>query len=361
MATTDLAATGGYSFSAESLLDFAGNTELEVNTGFAIYGDCEIKSIFPTQLVADGDIGFYAPATIASILPTAVHFVAGGSLSFEGISIIDSVLPSSLVTALVAAGSMSLSSKGAIGDGTRIVGQTDFVGTGEYRIFSDTVLDAIAPSARETALAASGGLSFGCACVLDSPAAAVTALAGTVFYMLGGQATSGVILPSVTHLVATGGYILESYGMELEEAIFEAWVLNGQAFEPSIFSAFKFNSFAHRGAQSFAAGEEGIYLLGGDDDDGEAFHTGARIGPVNFGADREKRLRGIQMGNCGPDTKVMVMADGGEGGKGIFTPDIDSNRVVVSRDIQGREFTIDIQDFLELNHLETTVLRLARR
>ena len=67
------------------------------------------------------------------------------------------------------------------------------------------------------------------------------------------------------------------------------------------------------------------------------------------------------MGNCGSETVVKVMADNGDGGEGIFTPDIDDNRVVVSRDIQGREFTIDIQDFQELSQFEATVLKLARR
>jgi hypothetical protein len=35
--------------------------------------------------------------------------------------------------------------------------------------------------------------------------------------------------------------------------------------------------------------------------------------------------------------------------------------VVVSRNIQGRTFEIDIMEFVELSHLEISPLRLARR
>jgi len=40
---------------------------------------------------------------------------------------------------------------------------------------------------------------------------------------------------------------------------------------------------------------------------------------------------------------------------------LDDNRVVVSRDIQGREFTVNSMDFEELSHCEIVPLRLARR
>jgi hypothetical protein len=135
-------------------------------------------------------------------------------------------------------------------------------------------------------------------------------------------------------------------------------VLSGQAFEPSIFSGFNFNSFAVLRGQAYAAGENGIYLLGGDHDAGEAINTGARIGPVNFGGAGTKRIRGVVFGQGGPSTRVRVRTDEAEG---VFAPDRDTDRVTVSRDLQANEFTVDILNFDELSHLEITPLRLARR
>jgi hypothetical protein len=177
------------------------------------------------------------------------------------------------------------------------------------------------------------------------------------FFALGGAGLCTGKMPLSTHIVTgEGGFVLA--GPTLAE-VFEAWVLSGQAFEPSVFSGFNFNSFAVHHGEAYAAGEDGVYLLGADHDAGETIHTGARIGPVNFGADREKRIRGIQYGQGGKNTRVRVQVKDGK--TGIFEPKRDENRVVVSRDIQGREFTIDIMDFEELSHCEIVPLMLARR
>lgn len=364
---TALAASGSMRISGTSVLgsstisedatELVADTTSPGATCMVIAGESAINSVLPTQFLAEGYIGISAPGAIDSVLPTITALAAAGAFSLSAPSSLESVLPTSLVTALAAYGSMILSSKCQIGDETDLgASWTDFIAAGGYRLSGIGSLGVVAPANLVTALAAAGGFAFGGSGALDSPAITVHEFAGTISYLLGGTPAAGVIYPSVTALVACGGYILGSPG-ELP-GVFEAWVLSGQAFEPSIFSAFSFNSFAQRGAQTFAAGEEGIFLLGGDDDDGEVFHTGARIGPVNFGADRDKRMRGIQLGNCGADTKVRVATEDKEG---VFTPDRDTNRVVVSRDIQGREFTIDLMDFQELSQFEATVLMLARR
>jgi hypothetical protein len=362
---TALAASGsmrlyGTSALGSSTIAAEDTTALAVDTGdhatcMIFSGASAINSVAPAQFVGDGYIGFTAPGIINSILPSITALTAIGSFSLSAESEIESA---GLVTALAASGSISLSSRGEIASQQTRPGLTAFVSIGCYRLSGESAIYAPSPAERITALVATGGFELGRSCAIDTPVATVHAFAGVISYLLGGQPSSAVVSPLITALVAAGGYVLGSPGVDPEETVFEAWVLNGQSFEPSIFSAFRFNSFAQRGAQTFAAGEDGIYLLGGGDDDGEAFHTGARIGPANFGSDREKRMRGIQLGDCGPDTKVRVASDMGDR---VFTPDIDSNRVVVSRDIQGREFVIDIQDFQELSHFEAMVLKLARR
>jgi hypothetical protein len=361
---TDFAATGSFQLSGtikiydpvDLVTDLAADTTV-YGACLTISGESAINSVLPTQFLAKGCIEISAPGVIDSVLPTVTALAATGAFSLSAPSSLESVSPPSLVTDFAAYGNMSLSSNCQIGDETDLgASRIDFFATGSYRLSGIGSLATVAPANLVTALVATGGFTFGGSGALDSPAPTVHAFAGTISYRLGGTSVAGIIYPSVTALVACGGYILGSPG-ELP-GVFEAWVLSGQAFEPSIFSAFNFNSFAQRGAQTFAAGEEGIFLLGGDDDDGEVFHTGARIGPVNFGADRDKRMRGIQLGNCGADTKVRVATEDKEG---VFTPDRDTNRVVVSRDIQGREFTIDLMDFQELSQFEATVLMLARR
>jgi|WetSurMetagenome_2_1015567.scaffolds.fasta_scaffold04877_4 hypothetical protein len=364
---TEFAAVGSMRLSGVGILDspttaataLVADTTSAFATDMVLCGESEINSVLPIQFVGAGYFGLSGPCVIDSIIPSVTRLIAAGSFALSALSAIDSPSPVAMVTALATQGHLSLSSKCLFGGVEQLVAkQTDFVATGGYRLSGTIALGTIQPAGKTTALAAMGSFSLGGECTLDSPIATVHAFAGVISYLLGGQPSSAVVSPLITALVAAGGYVLGSPGVDTEETVFEAWVLNGQSFEPSIFSAFRFNSFAQRGTQTLAAGEDGIYLLGGDDDDGEAFHTGARIGPVNFGSDREKRLRGIQMGDCGPDTKVRASSDMGDR---VFTPDIDSNRVVVSRDIQGREFTIDIQDFQELSHLEITPLKLARR
>jgi hypothetical protein len=189
------------------------------------------------------------------------------------------------------------------------------------------------------------------------PGTTVIVSDGAIFAIGGaGLATSRFPPIAVITGDGLGGFVLA--GADAAE-VYEAWCLSGQAFEPSVFSGFDFNSFAQHRGQTYAAGEDGIYLLGADHDAGETIHTGTRIGPVNFGADRDKRIRGIQFGQGGKNTRVRVESD--EGNVGVFEPDRDENRVVVSRDIQGREFTVDILDFEELSQLEITPLRFARR
>ena len=184
---------------------------------------------------------------------------------------------------------------------------------------------------------------------------AIASLGGVL--ALGGAGLCTSKMPPTTAIVTgEGGYILAG---ATPEEVFEAWCLSGQAFEPSVWSAFNFNSFAVKGGQAYAAGDAGIYLLGADYDAGEPINSGIRIGPINAGFDGEKRLRSIQFGSGGNGTSVRVRTD--DGGEGVFKPGRDSNRVVVSRDIQGREMQIDVMGFEEISQFEMNFLRLARR
>jgi hypothetical protein len=238
------------------------------------------------------------------------------------------------------------------------------VGSGGFKFggFRLPPIEVTYPEIYDRVIEAAVALEMGGAGFWESgyPTSTIIVANDAIFALSGAGLTTAKFPPiAVITGDALGGFVLGGpTAADPAGEIFEAWVLSGQNYEPSVFSGFEFNSFAVHQGQAYAAGEDGIYLLGGDTDAGEIIHTGARIGPVNFGSDREKRMRGIQFGSGGPDTKIRVASETAEG---VFAPERDDNRVVVSREIQGREFVIDILDFQELSQFEATPLKLARR
>jgi hypothetical protein len=157
-------------------------------------------------------------------------------------------------------------------------------------------------------------------------------------------------------MAAQGGYVLESPDVP-DDGVFETLVLTGARNEVSIYSNFKFNSYAEYGGKYYGATQDGIFLLEGEDDAGAFIHTGARIGPTNLGTDREKRLRTVKCGgDCG---KALVRVSDGNG-KTHLSP-VKGGRADISRAVQGRELTVEIVDFKSLNHLEIIPLVLAKR
>jgi len=144
---------------------------------------------------------------------------------------------------------------------------------------------------------------------------------------------------------------------EVDPGAFDTWVMNGARGEPSIYSNFPFNSYASYRGQAFGAGPDGVYLLEGLDDDGDDIHAKIRIGPMNFGTDREKRLRLLRCGGKTHGARVRV--SNGNGSAGYY--DVEGGRAGASREVQGREITIDITDFETLDHLEIVPLILSKR
>ena len=166
-----------------------------------------------------------------------------------------------------------------------------------------------------------------------------------------GNPPLAVIVP-----LAGGGLSgVELFPGQAEE--YETWVLNDNGFAPAAYTGWPFNSFALYRGQYYAAGENGLYLLGGPDQDGAEFHPGVRIAPVNFSTARPKRLRLMRLEASGHRVTVRLATERGD--EGIFP--VDGNQVPVSRDIQGREWVVDIQDFQEFSFMEIIPLILVTR
>ena len=173
---------------------------------------------------------------------------------------------------------------------------------------------------------------------------------------VGGACTFGFWIPPITQFDILGGVLVEGSIIEDLE-LFETWALTGFAYSPSMYSRFNFNSYADRNGQILAAKEDGIYVLEGDDDDGQQIHDGMRLGPANFGTDNLKGARAIYPGDAGiPEAHVIAETKGREG---YFK--LQRDRFNVTTDILDRIMTIEIADFEKLSHFEIIpVVRVKR-
>jgi len=175
---------------------------------------------------------------------------------------------------------------------------------------------------------------------------------------VGGACVFGFWTPPSIELELSGGVIVEGTALEEEAARFETWALSGFYFEPSIYGNFRFNSYAMKDGKCYAAGEDGIYLLGGGDDAGRPIHPGVRIGPTNLGFLNHKRLRAIYPGKKAGTPALRVLGNNGEES---FCKLDDRTRFSVSQKVQDEVLTMEISDFTELSHLEFVPVIKAKR
>jgi hypothetical protein len=337
--------------------------------GGAVEGEEEVVSTVPTadEIVTEGApfifCGPGATGNATTSEPAQDVIVAVAGFVMGGVGTWGQVAPADLPSdVLVPTGGWILSGSGFPLDPGVAPTATVIIPTGGWRLGGrrPDPVEVTYPDDLDRVIVSSGGWEFGGnegALESTIPPATLIESAGAIFLLSGaGLATSKFPPIAVITGDALGGWVLG--GPDAVE-VYEAWCLNAQSFEPSVFSGFNFNSFCFKGGVAYAAGAAGIYILGGDHDAGEPINSGIRIGPINAGFDGEKRLRSIQFGSGGNGTSVRVRTD--DGGEGVFKPDRDSNRVVVSRDLQGREMQIDVMGFEEISQFEMNFLRLARR
>ena len=232
---------------------------------------------------------------------------------------------------------------------------------GEFRVPELTVVQLLSPA--DMALAAitgSVGIGIGSAGVITLSTPPVYAVPppqvvqeATIQIRVAG--VIAFISPQILEVI--GDIEVGIGGGPVDPGIFETYVLTGARGEPSLYSGFNFNSYAKYRGQYFGAGMDGVYLLEGEDDAGDDIHPGIRIGPINFGTDREKRLRLLR---CGGKTKgATVKVSNGNGSAGHY--DVVGGRAAISREVQGRELVVEISDFETLDHMEIVPLVLHKR
>ena len=321
-----------------------------------------------TAFTAEGGFKFSGVATMPDRWidpPTTEAYTSSGGFAMAGVGAVALIDPAQLINAVTAQGGFAMGGVGVVVSFedadliTEIVSEGGFVFWGEF--FTGPVwIDPVITVPLE--LTSSGGLEMGGQGVVEllTPDIFIVAVdQGQEFdgdFKFQGQGFVELLTPAIDLIEASGGFYFSGLGVVEGDEYHETWVLSGYHLEPSLYTGFDFNSYATFHGKAYGAREDGIYLLEGEDDDGTPIVTGMRLGPLNFGTEHEKRLRYIRPGNTGTEIEAQVKA--GEE-KGIFYQ--DGERIPVSRDIQGKEFTIDIQGFEKLDYLEIMPLVLLKR
>jgi len=339
----------------------AWTTAVIVGSGGAeVSGAGDVSFIVSAPIVATGGVEVGGAGVTALIEAVVYAVIAQGGVELGGQGVarfVDVTAPT--VTAFIASGGVQVGGSGApqfvqpISPTIYAVVASGGVEVGYYRL---QVAGFIDPATLVSAVIASGGvvISGDAVVALDQPEVFAVTTSG-VQVQISGAGGFACITPAIFAVIAQGGVIVGSLAEAVET--YETWVLTGNKFGASVYSGFNFNSYARYRGREYAAGPDGIYLLGGPDDDGQSIHPGVRL-VTNFASEKHKRLRSVHLGRCGDSAQVRVKADTGEG---TFIPEDNGGRVVVSRDLESQLFTLDIVDFEQLSHLEIAVLPLNKR
>lgn len=166
--------------------------------------------------------------------------------------------------------------------------------------------------------------------------------------------TDDAVLHSHLYCLLPDGLSLEVLSAVTGD-VWEAWAFNGQTFEPSVYSGFAFNSYAVEDGVTYAAREEGIYILDGTTDAGAAIHSGVILSPSMFGTNNRKRFR-----NGFFDIEGSAPVIRGEvGGAGASIPILHS-KVMFPRFLAGNKWTFLVAEFEELGRVELFPVVLTR-
>ena len=142
----------------------------------------------------------------------------------------------------------------------------------------------------------------------------------------------------------------------LDGEVWECWVLSGNAFNPSVYSGFDFNSYATFGSSAWGAKDDGIYELTGDTDQGDAITPGIVLPATWFGTNRKKRFRKAYFGLVGGTTPAIRV----ETDSGSKTYTISDSKANLTRDMYGRQWVLKLQDFESLDFVTLWPVVLTR-
>jgi len=143
--------------------------------------------------------------------------------------------------------------------------------------------------------------------------------------------------------------------VKFDDEFWECWVLNTNQFNVSVYSGYDFNSFAVYSDTAFGCKTDGIYKLSGTTDDESAFKAGIVLPETYFGTDKKKRFRKAYFGISGSSPSIRMETDSGS-----QTYTITNSKANVTRNLYGRQWTLKLQSFDDLDFIELCPVILAR-
>jgi hypothetical protein len=146
-----------------------------------------------------------------------------------------------------------------------------------------------------------------------------------------------------------------SLTVSFDDEVWECWVLSTNAFHPSVYSNFNFNSYAVFNDQAFGCKEDGIYRLDGATDDGTAINAGIVLPETAFGTSRQKRFRKAYFGLSGTSPSIRMETESGN-----VTYNISNNRANIGRNQKGQQWTLKVQGYDDMDFIELVPIILTR-
>lgn len=162
-----------------------------------------------------------------------------------------------------------------------------------------------------------------------------------------------------------------SVSFRLGNDVYAAWLLNPSTGGVSRYEEFPFNSMAYAYGKYYAAAENGVYLMEGDDDDGVNISAMLKTGLEDLGERRMKRINEVFLGVLTSGQLVLKVTADEEGARTewwynvVDHGDASNHRVKVGRGLQAVYYgfelvNVDGADF-DLDNLQLYPLTLSRR
>jgi hypothetical protein len=140
-----------------------------------------------------------------------------------------------------------------------------------------------------------------------------------------------------------------------DESLNITMALDTERLAPSVHSMPAFNSFAQIDDDIYAAGDAGIYRLGGNTDDGAAISPGVMWGKISFRMSNQKKIRAVFLEGEVENTRMQAETDSGAA---VYS--VTRNRIPVGRNLIGRNWALRLSDFDRLEAVELSLV-IGRR
>jgi hypothetical protein len=155
----------------------------------------------------------------------------------------------------------------------------------------------------------------------------------------------------------------------------QGWVMNTEGARPvSEYSNYAFNSLAFTGDEMIGAADDGLYLLEGDDDEGDPIQAQLKTLMLDFGTSRQKRVRSAYMGytSAGEIVLKVICAVDGElqenwyKGRKTSSQDVPGeNYIEIGQGLKSRYWQFELENIdgadFEIDVLELHPVLLSRR